>query len=237
VIEMLRNARDIYGLRLLARDGNIGHVEDIIFDDKSWRLRYLVAKTGTWMIGRQVLIPPPALEGIEWWGVEGVRVNLTKQQIEESPDVSTAEPLSRGVERAYYLHFGWPFYWRDDAVEEPERLLSENNHLQSSREVDSYHVHATDGEIGHVTDLIFDETNWAIRYLVVDTRNWIPGRKVLITPDRVQRATAVDRGLHVNLTRETIKNAPAYDHDAPLDANYESALREYYDWNARQKVR
>lgn len=228
---MLRTAHDMYGLRLLAQDGNIGHVDDIYFDDQAWVLRYLVANTGSWMIGRRVLIAPPALEGVEWWGVEGVRVALTKEQIEASPDVSTAEPVTREVERTYYEHYGFPLYWGGDVSGESLEIemAEQQSHLQSCREVDSYHVHAIDGDIGHVTDLIFDEATWVIRYLVVDTRNWIPGRKVLITPDRVRRTHAADRRLDVALTREQIRNAPAYDHDEPIDDRYEAKLRAYYD--------
>ena len=225
---MLRNVHDVYGLRLLAKDGNIGHVDDIVFDDQTWRLRYLVARTGAWMIGRRVLVPRPALRRVEWWGVEGVRVALTRRQIEESPEISSIEPLSRGVERAYYQHFGWPFYWRDDAVEEPERLLSENNHLQSCREVDSYRVQATDGDLGHVSDLIFDEATWCIRYLVVDTRSLAPGRTVLITPEHVRRASGFDHKLHVDVPRATISNAPAYTHGMLIDAEYDAELRAYF---------
>jgi uncharacterized protein YrrD len=238
---MLRKAHDIYGLRLLAQDGALGHVDDILFDDRNWMVRYLVATTGVWLIGRRVLVPRPAIKGVDSWGAEGVEVDLTTKQIEESPDLKSAEPLTRAFERATYDHYGWPLYWNVEGVaggaQEQERDSVTENHLQSCRDVDSYHVHATDGEIGHVSDLIFDEATWQVRYLVVDTRNWLPGKHVLVTPDRVRHATAHDRVLYVALTRATIENAPVYDRDTVIDDAYEATLREYYEAEAGAGVR
>ena len=55
--------------------------------------------------------------------------------------------------------------------------------------VDGHHIQATDGEIGHVEDFIIDDETWAIRYLIVDTQNWWPGKKVLVSPQWIERVS------------------------------------------------
>ena len=238
---MLRTAHDIHGLRLLARDGEIGHVDDLLIDDRDWTLRYLVVTTGVWLIGRRVLVPRPAIRGVESWGADGVQVELTRTQIGESPDLKSAEPLTREFERATYDHYGWPIYWSVEGVaggvQEQQRDAVTDRHLQSSMDVARYHVHASDGEIGHVSDLVFDLSTWQVRYLVVDTRNWLPGKHVLVTPDRVRHTTAHDRVLYVALTRDAIENGPDYDRDTQIDEAFETRLREYYESAAGAGVR
>ena len=87
---------------------------------------------------------------------------------------------------------------------------------------------ALDGEIGHVEDFLVDDESWAVRYLVIDTSNWIGGRTVLVAPDWVRRIDWHDRLLLVDLTRDAIKNSPEYDPTVELDRDYEDQLYEYY---------
>lgn len=55
-----------------------------------------------------------------------------------------------------------------------ERTAAErgDTHLRSALEVSGYVIRALDGDLGHVEDVLFDDVNWATRYLVVDTSNW-----------------------------------------------------------------
>ncbi|MBK9166200.1 MAG: PRC-barrel domain-containing protein [Bryobacterales bacterium] len=101
-------------------------------------------------------------------------------------------------------------------------------HLRSVREVSGYRIRAADGEIGRVADFIVDTDGWAIRYLVVDTRNWLPGRKVLVAPRWVQSIDWGDRLVHVRLHREDIKNSPEFDPNEPVNREYEARLYDYY---------
>ena len=83
--------------------------------------------------------------------------------------------------------------------------------LRSTSRSTGYHLHATDGEIGHVDDFLIGEESWRIRYLLVDTSNWIGGRSVLVSCDALQRIDR-DRGtLHVSATRDAIRNGPSFD--------------------------
>jgi hypothetical protein len=112
------------------------------------------------------------------------------------------------------------------ATAEPEHRG--DPHLRSISEVKGYHLEAVDGEIGHVEDFILDDQDWVIQYLVADTRNWWPGKRVLLPP---AWATTIDwnrSSVHVNLARDVIKGALEYDSAVPVSRAYEARLHEYY---------
>jgi sporulation protein YlmC with PRC-barrel domain len=239
---MLDKVKTLDGYKLANHDeGEIGTVKDFYFDDQYWIIRYLVAGTGRWLTGRQVLLSPYALVAVIP-EKHHITVKLTKQQIESSPALSSDKPVSRQFEESYYGYYGWPMYWsgsyawgaypyleRDDE-QRPELTPEEKGwdpHLRSIREVSGYHIHATDGELGHVEDFVIDDETWAIRYLIVDTRNWLPGKKILIAPQWIDRVSWGESKVFINLPRATIQQAPEYT-DASLDRDYETKLHRHY---------
>jgi hypothetical protein len=104
-----------------------------------------------------------------------------------------------------------------------------DRHLRSTDEVTGYHFAALDGEIGHVDDFIIDDETWAIRYLVVATKNWWPGKKVLISPKWIENVSWEEREVAIGLTRETIKAAPEYTDESLLTRDYETVLYGHYN--------
>lgn len=102
--------------------------------------------------------------------------------------------------------------------------------LRSVNEVDGYYIGATDGDIGHVEEFLVDEEAWAIRYVVVDTRNWWPGKKVLVSPQWILGVSWGDKQIRVDLTRERIKNSPSYEPESHVDRSYERRLFRHYDY-------
>lgn len=238
---MLRQAKEFKMFKLRSRDGDIGKAREFYFDDESWTVRYLVADTGGWLTGRQVLISPYALEP----ALEAQRVlpvNLTKKQIEESPSLASDQPVSRQYEMQYYGYYGWPMYWTGPSlwgpVAYPDRLAGGwsasarreekgDPHLRSTEEVSGYHLQALDEEIGHVEDFILDEETWAIRYLVVDTKNWWAGKRVLISPRWIERVSWTDSKVFVNLSGDSIKRSPDYTPES-LGREYETGLHGHY---------
>ena len=102
-------------------------------------------------------------------------------------------------------------------------------HLRSTHDVSGYHIQAADGEIGHVEDFIIDDETWAIRYLVIDTRNWWPGKKVLVSPQWIERVSWDESKVFVNLSRETIKQSPEYTEESLLTRDYETGLHRHYN--------
>src|SRR5882762_2158057 len=106
---MRRNIKSLAGFQVVASDGEFGKVDDFYFDDETWTIRYLVVKTGGWLFGRNVLISPAALKEPDWKN-EKLPVNLTQEQIKNSPDIDTEKTVSRQQEIELYSHFGWPYY-------------------------------------------------------------------------------------------------------------------------------
>lgn len=271
---MLRNAKSLEGYELRARDGTIGRVKDIYFDDARWHARYFVVDTGMWLSGRSVLIASAALTARDW-DSKALEVNLTQEQVEKSPSVDTAKPVSRQQEEELHRHYDWPYYWTAPMMggaymapfgpgpapiaaglrpthssdqtdlggargarsmtDEPRQKPEGDPHLRSVHDVRGYHIEATDGSIGHVEDFVFDDENWAIRYMLLDTRNWWPGKKVIVSPSQIKDISWMDRSVFVNLSRDTIKAGPEFDEQQPLTADYTDRLDAHYGAFTRRR--
>jgi uncharacterized protein YrrD len=240
---MLTKIRTLHGYKMNCTDGEIGRVEEFYFDDEHWAIRYLVVNTGNWLTGRQVLISPYSLLSIST-EKHCIHVNLTKKQIEDSPSLETDKPVSRQFEESYYGYYQWPMYWGGPylwgaypyMIHNPEnqRANTQHNqvgdsHLRSTHDVVGHHLQATDGEIGHVDDFILDSETWAIRYLIIDTRNWWPGKKILLSPQWIERVSWSEAKVFVNLTRDLLKDSPEYTEASLPDLDYEIDLHKYYN--------
>lgn len=251
---MLRPVSKFTGYTIEASDGHIGSVSDFLFDDVTWKVRWLVVDTGHWLTGRKVLIHPSAIGTVDNER-QIIPVKLTKARIKDSPDLSHDQPVSRQMENGLYGYYGcdpsWggsfynmgaiaapfsspPYFGRfgmGEATEIQSRHEDEDPHLRSAAAVNGYHVHATDGDIGHVEDLLVEESGWGIRYLIIDTRNWWAGQHVLVSPYAVREIKWGDREMCLDITREKIKTSPPW--QAPLnqlDRIFESQLHEHYGW-------
>lgn len=240
---MLNKLGSLKGYKLNALDGELGEVEEFYFDDQHWTIRYLVADTGTWLTGKQVLISPYAIGSVIHHG-KILSIDLTKKQIQKSPALDAHLPVSGQFEESYYGYYGWPMYWdgpymwgsypqlvRDRAkwTSPGTRVKSWERHLRNSREVAGYNIEALDGEVGHVEDFVVDDETWAIRYLIVATKNWWPGKKVLVSPQWIERVSWSESKVFINLSRETIKQSPEYSEEALLSRDYETSLYRHYN--------
>lgn len=237
---MLHLARKVCGATIRATDGDIGTLQDLYFEEDRWTVRYLLVDTGKWFSGKKVLLSPMSVHGE--WGMTGVRVNLTKDQVWNSPEFDDRQPLSRAGETKVLGYYGYPYYWGATNVwgsyDNPAALLTapaaarvpiestssgtgidpEARDLRSTNKSTGYHLHATDGEIGHVDDFLIGQESWRIRYLLVDTSNWIGGRSVLVSCDTLQGVDRDRSMLHVSVTRDAIRNGPSFDSiEAALD--------------------
>ncbi len=256
---MLISINELQGYPIHATDGDIGQVDQFYFDDEAWTVRYLVVDTGRWLPGRQVLISPIAISGIDR-KTKTFNAGLTQEQIKNSPDIDTHMPVSRQHEMEYFNYYGWPYYWYggglwgtgyypndlttatplDESVAEgPSTPPADqgDSHLRATGIIERYYIEAADGEIGHVEDFIMDDDTWTIRYLVVNTRNWWPGKKVLIPPQWINQLNWVDSRVYVGLDRESIKNAPRYEPSSVITREFEQELYDHYGrpgyWNVK----
>lgn len=252
---MLHPISDLKGYSISASDGEIGQVEDFLFDDQHWVVRYIVIDTGRWLPGRKVLISPISIGRADREN-QVIEVKLRKEQIENSPSIETDKPVSRQHETTFANYYGYPYYWggpylwgpaaypsalgappySESAAEREqaraERAQESNDpHLRIARAVNGYYIEANDGDIGHVEDFLVDDQDWAIRYMLVDTKNWWPGKKVLVSPNWIERLSWSDSRVYVNESRDNIKHAPEYNSAANLERDYENDLHRHYNRN------
>ncbi|MFO7445748.1 MAG: PRC-barrel domain-containing protein [Ignavibacteriaceae bacterium] len=248
---MLRSVKELEGYKISAKDDEIGKVHDFFFDKQTWTIRYVVVDTGTWLTGRRVLLSPDSV-GKPDWDAKIFPVNLTKKQIEESPDIDEHKPFERQKELELTMYYGWPAYWSGyagpagggvppaaavpgsaarDKRQEMDMGTVEPD-LHSAQSIINYNIHGTDDSIGHVEDFILDDSNWSIRYLIVDTHNWLPGgKKVILSPHWIKKMDWADSSVYIDLTKEQIKNSPEWDASKPLERSYEEVLHKYYGKN------
>ncbi|MDF3035649.1 MAG: PRC-barrel domain containing protein [Paucimonas sp.] len=235
---MLHSIKDLEGFSIAATDGDIGTIEDVYFDDRRWAIRYFVVDTGGWLSGRKVLVSPLSATGIEWEN-NRLHVALTRTQVEQSPDIENDQPISRDHETRFNEHYGYKDYWnfaslwgeaivsplldsasttdpdtdplraeyRDDNV----RGTTPENTLCSANDLHGYSIRAIGETVGHVEEFLFDDQDWSIQLMVTDTRDWWPGKKVLISPERIAEIAADSKEVIVNITREEVEDSPEYD--------------------------
>jgi uncharacterized protein YrrD len=222
------STKQVLGKPIDAQDGHIGSVHDLYFDEQTWSVRYLVVDTGKWLPGRKVLVVPDAILK-PWHGEAAVPVNLTKEQIKSSPDIDTAQPVSRLAEELLHQHYGWNPYWHATgmlampapppltAASEEERReaaaeaeSSSDTHLRSAKEVRGYNVQATDGKIGHVEDFVLDDDCTRITFLAIDLKGWLSRKQVLAPPRLVSRIDWASFTIYVDAAHRAIEAGQEY---------------------------
>lgn len=243
---MLRSLKDLERYRVSATDGDIGNVEDYLLDDQRWVVRYLVVETGGFLDRRRVLISPISFREADWV-TRRFHLALTKEKVKNSPSINVAKPVSRQHEEEYYGYYGYPHYWGGSSIwgmgaypgmlmagtwsqgvaERPYKAIGDV-HLRSARDVQEYHVQGSDDAIGRVDDFIVDDESWEVRYLVIDTSHWWFGKKVLVSPHWATRVSWDESKVHVDLSREKIRNSPEWNANAPVNREYEARLYDYY---------
>jgi hypothetical protein len=249
---MLRSLKAILGYRIEALDVEFGRARDFFFDDRSWGIRHLVVYTGDWLLDNHVLISSEAV-GEPNWDKAAIPVALTKEQVENSPGIESHLPVSRRREWRLADFFAWRPYWTVsppfgvqgpgisppallDLVGVDEDEPAPEPHLQSVRDLAGYRIQAADGEAGRVADFLAQTDGWGIRYLVVETRKWLPGRKVLISPAWVTGMDGPERLLRVALKREEILSSAKFDPSAPVNRESEVQLYDYYGRPRRREA-
>lgn len=249
---MLRRVKPLFDYALAATDGELGRVTDMYFDDQSWIMRYLVADTSAWLPGRLVLIGRESLDAPSW-NTRRFPIRLSRQQVEQSPSIETDKPISRLKEEELRKFYHWPKYWgavepfispaattqaeveaalrgtwSEPSSQSPMKAPADESGLRSVQELLHYSVHSMDGHVGHVGDFVIDDESWVIRYLVIDSRHWLPGKQSLMAPTWIHHVSWAERRIHLDLPAETVKHSPPFDPEQPLGRTYEVELFKYY---------
>jgi sporulation protein YlmC with PRC-barrel domain len=225
---MQRNVYSILGFSLHASDGEIGKVREFYFDDQSWMIRYLIVETGNWLSYRKVLISPAAL--VKTSREDGsFPVNLTKDQIRNCPDIDTDKPVSRQQEVELFGYYPWQPYWDSGfyaggpvdtpgsghvidqtmarEVKKEGKRRDDDLHLRSTHSITGYHIHGSDGEIGRLSDFVFDDQSWKLIYIVVTTKNWVGNHRVIIPVEVVTEIRYLDSEIRLNISMEKVKHS------------------------------
>ena len=249
---MLWNASAITGYVIDAADGELGTVTDLLFEDGSWAIRWLVVETGSWMSEAKVLLPSSAL-GQPDPEPEHVHVRLTREQVRSAPHFDPDTQLTREIEAAHFRYYAMSPYW-DDAlmqgfyarqlvVDDPgqadvtamHRRGSSNSdraggaqHPHSVSAITGLTVEGTDDAIGHVEDLLIDTANWTVRYMTIHTGVWWPGEKVLISPLSVEWIDWIRRDIQLDVTRQQVLDSPRYAPEMTVDGAYDETFLIYY---------
>lgn len=245
---MLYRLEKLIGMSIGATNGDVGKIKDVYFDDQDWAVCYLVVDTGSWLDERKVLISPFKIERIEW-DQRMVHVRLTKDQIQGSPPIDTQMPVSRQHEVDLGNYYGYPEYWSglmlwgstpfpmvpvDDVPRgkdptDTSAVVHGDPHLHSIKEVTGYHLQATDDAIGHLQDFLIEEESWSIRYILVDTRDWWPGKHVVIPPQWIKQLDWSEKTVNVDVEKETVQSAPEYNLSTNFSRVHEESLYQHYE--------
>ncbi len=197
------------------------------------------------------LSPQPSLPMMSAPATLKLTVNLTKEQIGAGPHAHEDEPVTRDMEGLLYDYYGWDPFWAMSPFGGPPLANAEaqivadvarrnaeaqtppvdgGDHLHSVADFKGYGVHAMDGDIGHVENLLVDDANWVIRYLVIATRNWWPGKVVQLAPYAVKNIDWFGEHVNMNVTREQVRSAPAWDPLAMINEVSEEDLHRHFGW-------
>ena len=253
---MLRKLKNLKGFTVHGRNDDLGKAKDFYFDQRYFVMRYLVIETGNWLQHEKTLISTDSFKEINYENKE-IIVNLTAEDLEAGPSIKKNKPVSKVMEEKVVKHYDWPIYWTSphpadgpaiqagnvireelfkfEALTDEEKQAEEEeieSNLRSFNEIRGYHIQAEDKEFGHLEDLFVDEENWAIRYLLIDTRNILPGKDVLIAPEWLQNISWNKEKIFVSKTKEEIKNAPEYMEektDYLVHRSYEEKLYDHYN--------
>jgi hypothetical protein len=205
---MLYELKALIGSPVVATDGEMGSVRTFLFDDQSWKVRYLVVDVGNWLKRRDVVLPIAALERPDWAN-RTCHTHLNKEQVRDSPEVDAEMPVSRQQEIAMRDYFGPLASWLDSeyglssmptGTKYPVHT-AEVLHLRSTSHMLGYQVWATDGEFGILEGFVMDEASWHLGYLDVKSGDWLQNRSVLFPTLWVQSVSWTEFRIHLHHTK------------------------------------
>jgi len=227
---MLRYSK-LKGLPLKATDGEIGSIEGAIIDLEDWGLRYMLVKTGSWLSHRTVMIATESIVEMNE-DAQNLVVNLSQQQVKDSPEPDPEVPMTRDSEIALREYYGLPMYWTQhgdpiqphhapDAVRDKvvandvvtrrgSSLVDNESVLCDLEEITNYSVESSDEDIGRLDDIIINEKTWRVDRFVVNLSNYLPSKMVLVNKDWLADVDWVNESIQLEATSSAVKGSPYY---------------------------
>jgi hypothetical protein len=200
------SAEAFSGARVLATDGLIGRVADLLFDEEKWAVRYLVVSTGDWLPRRQVLVSPHSVRFVDT-GSRLVVAGLTRDRVAGSPPIDTRSQITRQQEWEYCTYFGYSAYWPCGTyppLRAAERAGPDVK-LHSCRAFQGFLARGATEQLGRVDDLLFDQGTWLIRRIVIAAGRWLDGKRFDVGPERLHSVSWHERCLSLGVRRADIR--------------------------------
>jgi hypothetical protein len=244
---LLRSLNLTRGAPLAAQDGDAGVIQDFLFSDEDWVVRYLVAALPG-PLGRRILVSPIALEEVTAEPGE-FRIRLPLEQLEQTPDVAEDEPITRAWETTYFRFYAWPVYWGgggatgfwggsqfpgvlmgapvpvEPAPAPPEAEAEQESRLHRAADFRGYSVLSADGEeLGQVDDFVMDDATWRLAFVGV----YAGGRRVLVPIECCDHGGWAENRMNTHLTRQAVETAPDWEPLEVIPEEYERHLRAHY---------
>jgi sporulation protein YlmC with PRC-barrel domain len=242
---MKRSLKNISGYSIQGKYGTSGKVVDLLFDEESWIVRYIEAAFEEFDPPQRVLIPRTSLKAPDWED-KTFHLDLTLPDIEASPTIEEHLPVSREYEKKILEHYKeapyWPYMYVPPTtsvmpypprpLKVPAQEINEeelDSRLRSFKEIINYRIRGTDDSLGQVEDIIVDDEDWQITYLIVDTKRWLPWSKtVVLSIEWLEKISYQKSEVQIDLAASQIKKAPEFDPSHPIDMDYEKALDAFY---------
>ena len=237
---MLFTMKSINQFTLCSKDGTIGKIREVLFNDQTWQVKYLVADAGNWLIGHKVLISPDYMQELNQ-NQQCINVDLFKQQVKDAPPLSSDLPVDRQKDGEPYSILNLPpspltRLPEDQAITSAldiqacaDRIAEQHSwdpQLRSTKASSGLTIEALDGEVGQIEDFIIDDQSWTIRYLVVRTGKWWPGHQILIAPPWISRLSWGTSQAFVNIDRAPFRDLEAFTSIEHLTRDYEIRLHQ-----------
>ena len=239
---MFISANKLMHYSIHATDDKVGGIRDILFDDETHVVRYLVADTNTWLpLSRKVVISPISVSQLDCDDGH-VNINMTVDTLKNSPSIDEHKPVSREYEENLFKYFGYGYYWigpgawgefaHPNELVELQRAEEDNstrekkeNHLRACDEVSGYEVSTPNENVGHISDFVIDTNTWSIVLLIVDTNNWLPGGKQLaLLPNDIREIDWAAHSVKVGMPENALLERPEVDSDRLSETGYVEKL-------------
>lgn len=224
---------DLKTYNIDASDGEMGKIKDVYFDDEKWAIRYAVIDTRKWLPGRKVLLSPRSFINLNEAN-ENLEVEYDKETIRNSPSIMDEQAVSKEAENSIIGYYGWSRYWignplwgiENGSLDEPteEKIMHDQQideqqeyDLRSEDETIGFKVHASDGKVGRVADMIYDNEYWKTQYIVVrSSESMVEDQYLVYTPEDIESVDWFEEDIYVKDSLEENKQSRLYQNKAAI---------------------
>lgn len=232
---MKRTVNNLLGYKLQTDDGAVGRVFDLFFDDQLWQIRHLVVETGHWLSMRRVLLAPSTIRTFAGDSRE-LFVTLSRQEVLLSPHPNTHQPVSR--QEALLLSERCSCHAPRETCTKTALINSSSRnhrrkscegdpHLRSFREVRKYALSDGDRSIAVVDDVVFDDGDYRIVFVVLSSNDWFDRRRFSLPAAALSHISWADRTFVTKCRLQKLDELPLFRPCSPVNSQEELVWLDY----------